>query len=162
NGNGIEIVSSDNTVGGLTATAGNVISGNNNDGVLIDHGATGIQVLGNHIGTNYAGNAAVPNSIGIEVVGINNTIGGTGRGALNTISGKSKEGVLIDSIGRGKQVWGNCMGTNAAGTAAVANGNGIEIDGVGNTIGGTVSGSFNLISGNSKDGVLIDSTSSGN
>src|SRR5262245_51604184 len=162
NGNGIEIVSPDNTVGGLTATAGNVISGNNNDGVLIDHLATGIQVLGNHIGTNSAGTAAVANRVGIEVFGTNDTIGGTDLGAFNLISGNSLDGVLIDSIASGNQVLGNYIGTNAAGTAALANGNGIEIAGTGNTIGGTVSGSRNLISGNSKDGVLIDSKSSGN
>src|SRR5262249_657476 len=135
NGSGVEIVSADNTVGGLTATAGNVISGNINDGVLIDHRATGVQVLGNFIGTNYAGNAAVANSIGIEVFGINNTIGGTDPGAFNLISGNSRDGVLIDSIGSGNQVLGNYIGTNADGTGAVGNSNGIEIEGTGNTIG---------------------------
>ena len=46
---------------------------------------------------------------------------------------------------------------------ALANsGNGIEIEGTQNTIGGTASGSLNVISGNKTDGVLLDSTASGN
>ncbi len=161
NGNGVEVVSANNTVGGLTATAGNVISGNNNDGILIDHRASGVAVLGNYIGTNYAGNAALGNSIGIEVFGVNNTIGGTNPAAFNLISGSHADGVLIDSIGSGNQVLGNYIVTNADGTGSLANNVGIEVVGIGNIIGGTVSGAGNLISGNSKDGVLIDSTSSG-
>jgi hypothetical protein len=162
NGNGVEIVSSDNTVGGLTATAGNTISGNNNDGILIDARASGIQVLGNYIGTNFAGTAALANSgNGVEIFGSGNTVGGANPAAFNLISGNGKDGVLINSSGSENQVLGNYIGTNADGTASVANNVGIEVVGIGNMIGGTVSGASNLISGNKGDGVLIDGTASG-
>ena len=50
-------------------------------------------------------------------------------------------------------VEGNLIGTNAAGTAAVANGDyGIEVVASGATIGGTTTGAGNVISGNTDDG----------
>ena len=68
------------TVGGAAAGAGNVISGNANYGVYLrEKGSTGIVVLGNLIGTNSTGTAALPNGIGvlINLGASDNTIGGT-------------------------------------------------------------------------------------
>lgn len=58
---GINIINaSNNTIGGTTAAARNVISGNDGGGVSI--GGSGNQVLGNYIGTNAAGDAALSNT----------------------------------------------------------------------------------------------------
>ena len=80
-GDGVRIEnSSNNMIGGVTAEARNVISGNNSDGVeLRGPGASGNLVLGNYIGTDVTGtldlgNAA--NGVFFELAP-NNTIGGT-------------------------------------------------------------------------------------
>jgi hypothetical protein len=91
---------------------------------------------------------------GIEVASSNNTIGGTSAGAGDVVSGNSGDGVLIDSAASGNLVGGNILGLDASGTTALANGgNGLEIQGTNNTVGGAVLAARNYISGNSKDGV---------
>ena len=52
-------------------------------------------------------------------------------------------------------VTGNEIGTDPTGTMAVGNGNGVEINGAGNTIGGTTTADRNIISANTNDGILI-------
>ena len=76
------------TVGGATAGARNVISGNNNVGIRIQGAAaTGNLVRGNYIGLNAAGAAAVANTNGgitIQSSATGNTIGGTRQPARAT------------------------------------------------------------------------------
>ncbi len=165
-GAGISIGSgaTNNAVGGVTAGAGNLISGNSGSGVSIrGPNATGNTVAGNHIGTNAAGTAALANLIGV-VIGsgaTNNMVGGATAGAGNLISGNVQSGVAIVNDGTATNtVAGNLIGTNAAGTGALPNtDNGIFI-GLGNahdnTIGGTTAGARNVISGNSHDGLLVN------
>jgi titin len=152
--NGIEVAGSNNTIGGTAAGAGDIISGNAGDGVLIDSNVSGVQVLGNLIGTNTAGDAAMANGDGIVIDGDSNTVGGTVPRAHNLISGNNGDGIHLN--GSGNQVLGNYIGTNAAGNAALSNANGVEIDGSGNTLGGSGFGAGNLISGISSQGVLIN------
>ncbi len=165
-GNGIEVAGSNNTVGASYAVAPNEISGNSNDGVLLDSGSSGNQVLGNYIGTNHAGKVVISNKVGIEDAGSSNTIGGGVLGARNVISGNTNDGVLIDSTARAETMQGNFIGSNVGANAALANGtNGVEVKGTGNTIGGNSSSNYfirNFIAGNATDGVLIDSGASGN
>ena len=151
NGSGIYIGGSGATVGGTATGAGNVISGNSNDGVTLD--ASGL-VEGNQIGTNAAGSAGVANGTGIYVAGPGDTIGGPAAGAGNVVSGNTDYGLTIDAP---CLVEGNEIGTNAAGTAAVANGSGIYDAGAGATIGGTTTGAGNSISDNSQDGIEVTS-----
>jgi titin len=155
---GVEIHNgaSGNTVGGLTPADRNVISGTN-IGVLIEGaGTNGNVVEGNFLGTNAAGTAAVPNSseaVFISTGAANNVIGGTTAAARNLISGNTSRGVrLTGTSTTNNTVQGNFIGTNAAGTAALANGEqGVRIDNgaTGNTIAG------NVISGNATQGVLL-------
>jgi hypothetical protein len=163
---GIEVNGANNIIGGSAAGAGNIISGNGADGVLIDSGISGVLVQGNYIGTNAAGTTAVANKVGIEDGGSSNTIGGSVSGARNVISGNSGDGVLIDSTATAETLQGNYIGLNAYGNAALANGtNGVEVEGVGNIIGGSSGTDYfvrNYISGNGNDGVLIDGSGSGN
>ncbi len=147
------------TIGGPTARAGNTISGNSNDGIYI---LASCLVVGNDIGTIAAGTGAVANGVsGINVgsSGVDATIGGTTTGDANVISGNGSYGIDID--GSSCLVVGNLIGTNAAGTAAVANGSdGIDVAASGATIGGSAAGAANIISGNTTGyGVLIEASS---
>ncbi len=82
------------------------------------------------------------------------TIGGTTTGAGNVISGNTDYGVYIDAP---CLVEGNEIGTNAAGTAAVANGYGIDVGASAATIGGTTSGAGNTIADNTEAGIEVTS-----
>jgi len=167
NGNqGINITSANNIIGGTTAAARNIISGNGSGstsaGVYITGAsATGNVVQGNYIGTNVAGTAAIANvryGIYLLASASSNTIGGTAAGARNVISGNSLHGVVFQSVGTsGNILQGNYIGTNAAGTAAIANGDtGVLSDYANNnTIGGTAAGAGNVISGNALYGVFL-------
>jgi titin len=156
-GFGVHLLGMMNTVGGTAAGAGNVISGNAGTG--LDVVGSGNLIQGNRIGTNAAGTAALPNTgTGVDLSD-RNTLGGTTAGAGNLISGNGGDGVDIASL---DLVEGNLIGTNADGTAAIAN----KFDGVGilrftvdhSTIGGTAAGAGNLISGNARNGIHITGT----
>ena len=154
--------SANNIIGGTNAADRNIISGNTLMGIHLNGAAvTGNLIQGNYIGTNLAGNAAVPNGIhGIEILASGNIVGGTDPGALNVISGNTQMGISIFG-GSGNVVLGNCIGTNAAGTGALGNQVGVLINGSpNNTVGGTDSGSLNIISGNTNYGVQINGTAS--
>ncbi len=80
-------------IGGSPYTEGNLISGNHGDGLLLFHGAI---VQGNHIGTDPAGTAAIPNGgNGVLIKGTDNQIGGYGM--FNTIAFNGKNGVAVIS-----------------------------------------------------------------
>jgi hypothetical protein len=155
-GDGVLIFSAQNTVGGTTAGAGNLISGNGKNGVEITgSGATGNLVEGNRIGTNAAGTAALGNGVsGVVIFAAGNTVGGAAAGAGNLLSGNTDNGVDLD--GGGNLVQGNLIGTDVTGTAALGNGgDGVASFAAGNTIGGTTAGSGNVISGNKGHGVSL-------
>ena len=169
-GDGVSIVNApNNTIGGATPGAGNLISGNARVGIWINGGsASGNQIEGNFIGVNVTGNKALGNGLsGVMTEGApNNTIGGTTVAARNIISGNALRGVWLNGAGSsGNVVEGNYIGTRADGTAAVANaGDGVSIvNAPHNTIGGTTPGAGNLISGNGRVGIWINGGSaSGN
>jgi hypothetical protein len=156
---GIEVNSSGNTIGGSTAAARNVISGNGDNGVYVRSGSNNV-VQGNYVGTNAAGSAAVANgTTGVMVHSStsNNTIGGSGAGQGNLISGNGGAGVRLRSGSGGNTLRGNVIGLNAAGSAALPNAIGIQIDAAGNNnpIGGTGSGDGNVIAGNTGNGIAV-------
>ncbi|HEV3343584.1 MAG TPA: hypothetical protein VG125_24645, partial [Pirellulales bacterium] len=178
---GIQIVggANNNTVGGTTAGAGNVISGNTGDGIdIINPGTANNLVEGNYVGTDATGTNPLANAFGgVNIYGsaANNTIGGTAAGAGNVISANTLNGVSIRDPGSaGNLVEGNFIGTDKTGetivgtdgTSSLGNGvAGIEIGNgaTSNTIGGTTSGAGNVISGNAIDGIdLNDVGTSGN
>lgn len=115
-----------NTVGGTTAAARNIISGNADHGIILDGALTRNNViLGNYIGLNAAGTAAITNAYsGILIANgaSSNTIGGSVAGARNVISGNSSVGINIDGAGTDAAViQGNYIGLNATGTGVVSN-----------------------------------------
>jgi titin len=160
---------SGNTVGGTTAAARNVISGNTFDGVELDSlGNSGTLpasnvITGNYIGTDASGSQALGNGTGVAIVGgSNNQIGGTTSGAGNVISSNTTDGVDLQDSGNILQ--GNLIGLNAAGNAALGNGVwGVYVNASGNTIGGAdtnapgapLAGAGNVISG--QTGTAFDS-----
>jgi hypothetical protein len=159
NNNGIAMsFSSTNLIGGLTASARNVISGNGGDGIFITTNSSSNKIQGNFIGTNAAGTAALANKDGMFLSGNgNNTIGGNTFFARNVISGNSgSAGLLIQSSSN--IVQGNYIGTDVSGTLAIGNHFGIWINfASNNSIGGTVDAERNIISGNQSHGILLTS-----
>jgi parallel beta-helix repeat protein len=164
NGTGIivESGSSNNTIGGATADKRNVISGNSNEGIAIfrDPGqsgqVTGNVIEGNYVGTDATGTTAIANRSGIDMSRTdNNTIGGTTPGARNLISGNTDEGVGLNYGADDTVIEGNYIGVNVDGSAALGNGGDGIGDSVafGNTIGSTVTGGGNVISGNGGNGI---------
>jgi hypothetical protein len=161
---GVRTASSTNTIGGTTATARNVISGNDNGGISITPGATGNLVQGNFIGTNAAGTQAIGNVTGVSTEGqsgniSSNTIGGTAPGARNIISGNLGRGVSLGGTIPGNLVQGNFIGTDVSGTVALGNSSdGVHINfgSMNNMIGGTTSAARNVISANGGNGVRSD------
>jgi hypothetical protein len=153
-----------NIIGGTTPQARNILSGNNNSGILFLSTAYEAQLQGNIVGLDVTGNAIVSNpqeadrSNTFDGVGLNGqtvTIGGTLPGATNVIAGNGTN-VDINDLTEGNQaknstVQGNLIGTNASGTAAIANqGYGVSIlhNPQNMTIGGTTAAARNIISGN--------------
>lgn len=149
-----------NMVGGTNPGDRNVISGNNGPGVFLNFGAINNQVLGNYIGTNAAGNAAVANALDGIRVWSNSTgtvIGDGTENGRNIISGNTQVGINFYSGSGSSSIKGNWIGLNAAGTTAIANGtNGIRSEAsASNMIGGTSAGDRNVISGNGRQGILF-------
>jgi CSLREA domain-containing protein len=164
NDTGVEVQNaSGNTIGGPSPSDRNIISGNTSLGVSIAAGAglsaESNQVLGNYIGLNAAGNAAIPNGTGILIedyfngVAINNTVA-----ARNVISGNTADGLKIRGPGAsGNLVAGNYIGTGATGVSAIGNQHdGVWIEGApANAIGGSAEGLGNVISANAITGVVL-------
>lgn len=109
---------------------GLVINRASSNGIYVDRGGRH-SIIGNYIGTNAAGMAALPNGEnGVLLEGTFNFVGGT-TARQNLISGNASNGVLVRVTGAvdvgpcssadHNTIEGNLIGTNAAGTAALPN-----------------------------------------
>lgn len=155
---GVVLDSADNTVGGMAAGAGNLISSNLR-GVLVSGAtATGNLVAGNFIGTDGTGSYDLGNANeGVRIDGASgNTVGGQVAAARNLISGNNVGVLIVGSSAIDNLVLGNYIGTDVTGLLDLGNSlEGVEIEGSpGNTVGGTSPGATNVISGN-QWGVMI-------
>lgn len=165
---GINITAPNNTIGGSTAGARNVVAGDNIDGIrIVGANAFGNVVQGNYIGLNAYGSIGWSNQGGIVVWDAPlNTIGGTIPGAGNVSSGNYGGICIHESGSYGNVVQGNFVGTDVTGTSGVGNcyGGVYLTDAPNNTIGGTDPAARNVISENSWGGGLIihGSASTGN
>lgn len=145
---GLVLKSSNVTVKGLAISN---FSGNSSPGIQVL--GDNCDIKGNFIGTDARGEGSQPNGIGIDDSGNNTEIGGTTAADRNLISGNKGIGVSAD--GTATQIFGNYIGTNAAGTQAVANGSwGLGVN-VSATIGGSSATARNVISGNASYGVNL-------
>jgi hypothetical protein len=160
---GVTIYSSSNSIGQSTALGRNVISGNTQAGVYLS-GSSALSnlVIGNYIGTNPAGSAAIPNGwdgVMLAYEANNNTVGGDSAAERNVISGNTRHGVLISYTGTANNtVSGNYIGVDATGLLALGNGEyGIILDNgvLGNVVGGSLPGEGNVLSGNNHSGLMI-------
>lgn len=139
---GIEILQAENNqVGGSQSGEGNLISGNDKDGILIwGDVADGNKVLGNLIGLKAGGNGPLGNTRdGIRISRViqhpdvslqeggpsHNIIGGPSPGERNIISGNGKAGITLEGKNTSlNKIYGNFVGTDP--TGAQAQGNGTE------------------------------------
>jgi len=93
---------------------------------------TGNTIAGNYIGTDYAAASAHENVNGLLLNNgaSSNTIGGTVAGSRNVISGNSGAGIYLSGSGSDNNlIQGNYIGINGAGTAVLANNDGVWVSG---------------------------------
>lgn len=151
-----------NQIGGTNPGAGNVISGNIQNGLFLTGGSKSNSIQGNLIGLASGGTNALSNLWdGILISGGSaNAIGGSKTGSGNSISGNGINGIFIALTNDCFNVIaGNNIGTDITGLKAMPNGQtGVQIAGCTNTIGGTNAGSRNIISGNGQVGVTLIGT----
>ena len=146
------------TIGGIVPSARNIISGNGADGLKLNpSGNTAGKVLGNFIGTNAAGSAAIPNG-GFGLVfnqGTQKLI------SSNLISGNNGGGMQLCCNSGGDVISGNLIGTDATGANALGN-NGIGLSISGGTGGFTQNSTFtgNTIVANTSHGIFSDNSAS--
>ncbi|MBZ0282447.1 MAG: CSLREA domain-containing protein [Anaerolineae bacterium] len=145
-GAGIRVYGTGHRIGGTEPGMGNLISGNNAAGIILE--GTNHIIQGNLIGTNAAGNLGLGNQLnGINVFRPENQIGGTATGAGNVISGNTNAGIWV--LESNNVVQGNWIGTDRTASLNVKNGwMGIDIMGDANLIGGTEPGAGNVIAFN--------------
>jgi hypothetical protein len=107
-----------------------------------------IQLNGTNAGTG-------PDANGLVIRANDSTIRGL---AINRFDSR---GIVVEGFNTtGNEVLGNFIGTNAAGTSAPGNGDGVDIQQADDTtIGGTANGARNIISGNRDAGIQIVSDS---
>ncbi|HZT06161.1 MAG TPA: CSLREA domain-containing protein [Chloroflexota bacterium] len=152
---------SNNTVGGTASGAGNVISGNGDNGIRIVQGANNTIIQGNFIGTDATGTMPLGNGqagIAITNSGNTNTIGGTDPGARNVIASNGSDGIQITGDGSPANViQGNFIGTDRTGTIDLGNGGtGVSITASSsNVVGGTSTGAGNVVAFNNNQGILV-------
>ena len=148
-----------NVIGDCRPGGGNLIAGNGESGIYIGGNASVSNVvLGNRIGVNAAGTAALSNQWGVAIENApRNFIGGSAPGAGNQISGNLLVGVTLQGLRAVEnRLWGNFIGTDAGGGNAIPNqGPGVFLNAPSNYIGGAALGMGNIISGNQTVGLLL-------
>jgi hypothetical protein len=138
-----------NRIGGTDPRDRNIVSGNTWRGITINGPGNGNLIVGNYVGTDISGTISLGNlgfGISIELGGFNNVVQG------NLCSGNQLVGVEIsDPRSSYNAVIGNRIGTDATGTKAIPNGQGVNVgfnEASFNRIGGMRPEERNLISGN--------------
>lgn len=151
----------------------NVISGNGTGvgpggvgaGIYL-HQCSSNRVVGNLLGTNVNGTAAIANTVWgvlLHVNCANNIVGGTAPGERNVISGNTGDGVHIAEQSHDNSIVGNFIGTDIGGGAPLGNlvhGVVIKSGSDDNQVGGGNAGEGNSIAHNGGVGVLVERSDS--
>lgn len=157
--------STDTKIGGNGRYEGNIITGNNNDGLLM-YVSYGNTVYGNYIGTDASGEIGVGNAEnGIHLIySFYNTIGGTGFNEYNVVSANGERGIFLESFSGGNLIQNNIVGADAGAEFGLGNAfSGIRLDSSdGNSIGTGTEDGGNLIVDNGNYGVFLQNGSDGN
>jgi parallel beta-helix repeat protein len=174
---GILIEGCSNCVGGTVAGAGNVISGNTQQGISLvgnNGNVKGNVIQGNLIGLNAVGTAGLANGVssaqsaGIGISSASaNLVGGTVAGAGNVISANNGWGVFVfgntvsGNTASGNTIQGNFIGTDPTGTVRLGNAfAGLYlVQAATNQIGGSGTGAGNVISANTQQGIFLTNAS---
>ena len=167
NGNGIFVSgSSNNTIGGTTAAAANLISGNSDNGIEISGSlAANNEILGNLIGTTAGGLVPLGNvQAGILVDGATGTlVGMPATGLGNVVSGNLGPGIEVSSGATGTVIQNDLIGVATDGKTPLGNtGDGILLDDApGSQIGGTDYLQGNVIASNLGNGIETTGNTAG-
>jgi hypothetical protein len=146
----------------------NVVAGGNKGIFLQPASAINCRIYGNYVGTDATGTLARPNNIGVHIAnGANlNTVGGTGAGEGNVISGNTTDGLLFED-GDNNTVQQNKIGLTALNMPLGNGTNGVRIKSAGsngstlNLIGHATNTSLaNMIAFNTSNGVLVEDVNS--
>ncbi len=143
-----------NTIGGASAAARNVISGNRRDGIEINNSDNNI-IRNNYIGLNASGNIGLANrrnGIRIANGSTGNQIGSGGR---NFISGNGNHGVVLTNSSTGNTLSGNTIGMTPGISLPLGNsGNGVLVNSSSNA--NPILN--NIIAFNTGDGISINNS----
>ena len=158
----------DVTVGGACTGACNLVSGNGQQGISVSHSfdyatgtlfanSAGTIIAGNYVGLDVLGAAPIPNNDnGINLNSPMVLVGGGTPEQRNLVAGNTGQGIslgvdftqsqVVVGTAEFSTIKGNWIGFNAAGTAALPNGQGGIASGVPNvTIGGPNPGDGNVV-----------------
>lgn len=141
---GIEVLSSDNRIGGTTPESRNVI-GRQQLAIVSTPTGNRMVIEGNYLGTDPSGFVVQNNGEGVLVWGDDVRIGGTTLGAGNLITG-SQTNVSVTGLARGTIIQGNLIGTTADGSGSLGTlSKAITINGSQTLVGGLDPGAANRI-----------------
>ena len=160
-------------IGGSTPAERNVIAGQQVADIVLGGGTTNSSIQGNYLGTNTDATAVVGlcnravglngPTLGITTAG--NTIGGASLSA-NLDVGANVAGINVgdqsSALTNGNFVEGNFIGITSQGVVLGNNGVGITVGDFANTIGGSLPGQGNVVSGNKGGGILVYSQTATN
>lgn len=161
NNDGVRAISTNNVfIGGNGTHEGNLISGNQHDGMELQL-CDDVTIKNNIVGLNASGNSILANQVGINfsnAIGMKNyQIGENATNGRNIISGNTNDG--IRGYGENITIVNNYIGTDISGTLDLGNGRyGIIFGGpsLNSQIGNDDDlGSRNVISGNDLGGIDI-------
>lgn len=157
-GDGVQILSNRNVIGGALPRDANLISGSGGNGISIDPGVDNV-VNGNVVGTDPSGTAAHENGAAGNLFTAGIADFGTGTVIVrNLVSGQSQvPGILAGGIGG--RIQSNRVGTDANGTGVIGNFEGIRVQGPAYQIGGVQQPHGNVVGGNEQVGILLRSDS---
>jgi parallel beta-helix repeat protein len=155
------------TIGGLAPGDANVVSGNGGNGISVigtgvtGTNASGIQILGNLIGTDSSGSSALGNAFdGIAIAGATGTLIAGSAAVPSVIAGNGRNGVEVTGGATGTIIQASLIGTNGLGTRLGNTLDGVKFDqSPFNLVGGTSSGDGNTIAFNKQDGIEVNGSS---